>query len=65
MEAELSRLITTHGLGESVLSIGAVPATGAQGFQLQSESSATQVGQQIGRSVYGGLAKMIIQGARN
>lgn len=57
VEAELSRLITTHGLGESVLSIGAVPATGAPGFQLQSESSATQVGQQIGRSVYGGLAK--------
>ncbi|MFZ0062726.1 MAG: hypothetical protein WAL47_11875 [Pyrinomonadaceae bacterium] len=57
VEAELSRLVAAHGLAESVLSSGAVPATSAPGFQLTTESSASQVGQQIGRSVYGGLGK--------
>jgi hypothetical protein len=57
VEAELGRLIAADGLAHNVLSGGATPSMGTPGFRLTNESNPTQVGQQIGRAVYGGLGK--------
>jgi hypothetical protein len=57
VEAELGRLLAADGLTDSLMSGGAVPSTRAPGFRLASESSPTELGQQIGRAVHGGIGK--------
>jgi hypothetical protein len=56
VEAELARLLSTNGLGAQFQSGGAVPSIRAPEMQLTSDNS-TQIGQQIARSVYGGIGK--------
>jgi hypothetical protein len=55
MEAELGRLMTEGGVGESWRSGGAVPSVPAAAIQLSADGNYTQWGQQIARSVYGGI----------
>ena len=57
VEAELSRLLTADGLANSLMTGGATPSVPAPGIQLANESSPQQLGEQIGRAVYGGLGK--------
>ncbi len=61
MEAELGRLLSKGGVLPELASGGALPAISAQGFQTStskgSSSNAVQLGQQIARSVYGGIGK--------
>jgi hypothetical protein len=53
--AELGRLMTEGGVGESWRSGGAVPSVPAAAIQLAADGNYTQWGQQIARSVYGGI----------
>lgn len=55
VEAELGRLMTEGGVGESWRSGGAVPSVPAAAIQLSADGNYTQWGQQIARSVYGGI----------
>ncbi|CAG0930528.1 hypothetical protein TFLX_01804 [Thermoflexales bacterium] len=55
VEAELSRLLTTSGIGAQFQAGGAVPSVRAPALQLADNSSSTQLGQQIAQSVYSGL----------
>lgn len=55
LEAELGQLMTEGGLGESWRSGGAVPSVSASPIQLAADGNYTQWGQQIARSVYGGI----------
>jgi hypothetical protein len=55
VEAELARLLTAEGLGSGLRSGGAVPRVPAGTIQLSSEGNPTQLGQQITRTVYGGI----------
>lgn len=57
VEAELTRLLGADGLAGSLISGGATPSVLAPGIRLAPESSPTQLGQQIGRAVYGGIGK--------
>lgn len=57
IEAELARLLMEGGVGESWAAGGAVPALRADGFQISSAGSPVRLGQQIARSVYGGIGK--------
>jgi len=54
-ETELARLLAAGGPVPGLLSGGAVPSMPAEGIPLESENSATRLGVQIARSVYGGL----------
>jgi hypothetical protein len=56
VEAELARLLSTNGLAEQFQSGGAVPSVRTPGMQV-TNTNATQIGQQIARSVYGGIGK--------
>ncbi len=55
IEAELAQLLRASGLASTWRSGGAVPSVRADAIQLAGESHPTQIGQQIARSVYGGL----------
>ncbi len=55
VEAELGRLLTEGGLGSELRSGGAVPSVPAAAIQLAADGNYTQWGQQIARSVYGGI----------
>jgi hypothetical protein len=55
VEAELGRLIAEGGVGESWRSGGAVPSVPVNPIQLAADGNYTQWGQQIARSVYGGI----------
>lgn len=55
VEAELGRLLTEGGVGESWRSGGAVPSVPAAAIQLAADGNYTKWGQQIARSVYGGI----------
>jgi hypothetical protein len=55
VEAELGRLLTEGGVGENWRSGGAVPSVSASPIQLAVDGNYTQWGQQIARSVYGGI----------
>jgi hypothetical protein len=57
VEAELTRLLSTHGVAQGLMSGGALPRLRAGEIQLSGESSAPQLGQQIARAVYGGLGR--------
>jgi hypothetical protein len=55
LEAELSRLMTTGGLPPGLLSGGSIPSVSAPSIQIGRQNNPAQLGQQIARSVYGGL----------
>lgn len=55
VEAELGRLLTEGGMGENWRSGGAVPSVPVNPIQLAADGNYTQWGQQIARSVYGGI----------
>jgi hypothetical protein len=57
VEAELGRLLTEGGIGANLAGGGAVPSVKAGGFEMGGEGSPSQLGQQIARSVYGGIGK--------
>jgi len=57
VEAELTRLLTANGLANSLMAGGAMPSAPAPGIQMSSDSNPTQLGQQIGRAIYGGIGK--------
>jgi hypothetical protein len=54
VEAELARLLMANGLGQQFQSGGAVPSVRTPEMQL-TDNSSIQIGQQIARSVYGGI----------
>ncbi|NJL42737.1 MAG: hypothetical protein HC935_03925 [Pseudanabaena sp. SU_2_4] len=56
VEAELGLLLAESGVGESWRMGGAVPRVLASPIQLSANSNYTQWGQQIARSVYGGIS---------
>jgi hypothetical protein len=55
MEAELGRLMRSGGIGAGLSAGGAVPSVVAPAIQLSADGSPVQWGQQIARSVYGGM----------
>ena len=55
VEAELSRLLTEHGVSAEFQTGGALPHLRANAIQISSNHNATQLGQQIAQSVYGGM----------
>ena len=55
VEAELTRLLTTGGLSPDLVGGVAVPRISAGNMQLRAGNNATQLGQQIAQSVYGGI----------
>lgn len=55
VEGELSRLLTERGLSPSLAQGVAVPRLSASAMQISRTSSPTELGQQIARSVYGGI----------
>jgi hypothetical protein len=57
VEAELSRLLTKGGLATSLQSGGALPSVRAKSIQMSEDSTPSQLGQQIARSVYGGIGR--------
>ena len=57
VEAELGRLLAEGGIGDGLAGGGAVPAVRAEGFALSADGSPVSLGQQIARSVYGGIGK--------
>jgi hypothetical protein len=57
VEAELSRLLTTNGLGASLQGGGAIPTLAAGSIQVEAGHDPTALGQQIARAVYGGLSR--------
>ena len=57
VEAELARLIATDGLQVGLLEGGARPYAAANAIELASDMTPARLGQQIARSVYGGLGQ--------
>jgi hypothetical protein len=57
VEAELSHLLTSGGVAASLQSGGVLPRVQADALQLNANSSATQIGQQIAQSIYGGIGQ--------
>lgn len=57
VEAELGRLLAADGLAESLMSGAAMPSARAPGIGLANDSNPTQLGEQIGQAVYGGIGK--------
>jgi hypothetical protein len=57
VEAELMRLLAAGGLSPDFQSGGAVPSVKAESMQLSGDSRPADLGQQIGRAVYGGIGK--------
>jgi len=55
VEAELTRLLSTDGIGASLISGGAIPYLAAGGIQLERDNTPAELGQQIAQSVYGGI----------
>jgi len=59
VEKELGRLFTSKGPPNGLQSGGAVPHISADRIQWTDENHTTELGQQIARSVYGGLGRCI------
>ena len=57
VETELTRLLTAGGLASEMLTGGAVPHFNAETIQLTGANNPTHLGQQIARSLYGGIGK--------
>ena len=55
VETELARLLTAGGLNPAYLSGGATPNIRANAVQWSGGSEVDQLGQQVARSVYGGI----------
>ena len=55
VEAELRRLLTEQGLGNSLGAGGAVPSVPARGMQFSASSTPKQMGNQIAQSVYSAI----------
>ena len=55
VETELARLLTEQGLSPDLSSGVALPSLGASDIELSPRGDAWQMGEQIARSVYGGL----------
>lgn len=55
IEAELTRLLTEGGLSPGMANGLAVPRIATGNLQLNATNNATQLGQQIARSIYGGI----------
>ncbi len=56
VESELTRLLTIGGVSESLQS-GAIPQIRADALRYSEHSDPKQLGQQIARSLYGGIGK--------
>jgi hypothetical protein len=57
LEAELGRLLAEGGVNPDLRGGIAVPAVRAAGFELSGDRGAAGLGEQIARSVYGGIGK--------
>lgn len=57
VEAELGRLVMEGGVSPRLTNGGAVPQVNAKGIQPGASNNPVQLGQQIARSVYGGIGK--------
>jgi hypothetical protein len=57
LEAELRRLLTEGGIGAGLAAGGMVPSVKTNAFEMSGEGSPVRLGQQIARSVYGGIGK--------
>jgi len=55
MEAELARLLTEGGLGQSLLSGGAIPQLRVGPVQADAYGNPSRLGAGVARAVYGGL----------
>jgi len=55
VEAELRRLLTVGGLNPALLAGGASPSLRVNAMQLPGNNDPVQLGQQVARSVYGGI----------
>jgi hypothetical protein len=55
VEAELIRLLTESGLSAGLQTGGVIPRLQAQAIHLDARNSPPQIGEQIGRAVYGSL----------
>jgi hypothetical protein len=56
LEAELSRLISERGISSGLMATGAVPSVSADSIQTARGAAPANIGRQIARSVYGGIA---------
>lgn len=57
VERELARLLAAHGLSGKARTGGAAPQVNAGSFELREANHPSRLGQQIARSVYGGIDK--------
>jgi hypothetical protein len=57
VEAELGRLLAERGLAPGLQAGGALPSVRADAVQLQAGNTPTQIGQQIGQAVFGGIGE--------
>lgn len=57
VERELARLLVADGLSDELRTGAAVPQVRAGGFELAKGNHPTRLGQQVARSVYGGIGK--------
>jgi hypothetical protein len=57
VEAELARLLAAGGLATTLQAGGAVPTIPVGSIQVQNDSNPNTLGQQIARTVYGGIGE--------
>ena len=57
LRTELGRLLAEGGIEGGLAAGGMVPAVRADGFAMRGDGSPVSLGQQIARSVYGGIVK--------
>lgn len=57
VEGELSRLLTEGGLSAGLRSGGAMPTVRANPMLIHGDANPSRMGQEIARSVYGGIGK--------
>jgi hypothetical protein len=57
LEAELGKLLAEGGLSTGLSGGIAVPSVRAYGFQMKGGSDPVRLGQQVAKSVYGGIGK--------
>ncbi len=59
IETEVVRLLTQNGIAPNLQNGGAMPSVRADAIQLTTPNSPTQLGRQIGGSIYGSIGKAI------
>lgn len=57
VEAELTRLLASGGLGDALQAGGAYYSVRTAGIQLPNDGNATRLGEQIAGAVYGGIGE--------